>query len=53
MFIARFFLEYTKTKQAAYTTDLPFTTGQMLSIPYIILGILWIIWAVKSTSKDS
>lgn len=53
MFTTRFFLEYTKTRQAAYTTDLPFTTGQMLSIPYIILGILWIIWAFKSTSKDS
>jgi len=52
VFTARFFLEYTKTRQAAYTTDLPFTTGQMLSIPYIILGILWILWAFKSASKD-
>ncbi|EIF51125.1 prolipoprotein diacylglyceryl transferase [Sulfurovum sp. AR] len=52
VFTARFFLEYTKTRQAAYTTDLPFTTGQMLSIPYIILGILWMIWAFKSVSKD-
>ncbi|WP_373033361.1 prolipoprotein diacylglyceryl transferase [Sulfurovum sp.] len=53
LFTARFFLEYTKTRQAAYTTDLPFTTGQMLSIPYIILGIVWIIWAFKSASKDT
>jgi len=53
LFTARFFLEYTKTRQAAYTTDLSFTTGQMLSIPYIILGILWIIWAFKSASKDT
>jgi prolipoprotein diacylglyceryltransferase len=52
LFTARFFLEYTKTRQAAYTTDLPFTTGQLLSIPYILLGILWMIWAFKSTSKD-
>ncbi|UPT77291.1 prolipoprotein diacylglyceryl transferase [Sulfurovum sp. XGS-02] len=52
VFTARFFLEYTKTRQAAYTTELPFTTGQMLSIPYIILGILWMIWAFKSVSKD-
>jgi prolipoprotein diacylglyceryl transferase len=52
LFTMRFFLEYTKTRQAAYSTDLPFTTGQMLSIPYIILGILWIIWAFKSSSKN-
>ena len=53
MFTIRFLLEYTKTRQAAYTTDLPFSTGQLLSIPYVILGILWIIWAFKSASKDS
>ncbi|GIT98612.1 prolipoprotein diacylglyceryl transferase [Sulfurovum sp. TSL1] len=52
VFTARFFLEYTKTRQAAYTTELPLTTGQMLSIPYIILGILWMVWAFKSVSKD-
>lgn len=53
VFTARFLLEYTKTRQEAYTTDLPFTTGQMLSIPYVILGILWIIWAFKSSSKET
>ena len=51
LFTARFFIEYAKTRQAAYTTDLPFSTGQMLSVPYIILGILWIIWAVKTKTK--
>jgi phosphatidylglycerol---prolipoprotein diacylglyceryl transferase len=52
MFTTRFLLEYTKTRQASYTTDLPFTTGQMLSIPYILVGIVWIVWAFKSASKD-
>ena len=52
MFATRFMLEYTKTRQAAYTTDLPFTTGQLLSVPYIIVGIVWIVWALKSASKD-
>jgi prolipoprotein diacylglyceryl transferase len=47
MFTIRFLLEYTKTRQADYTTSLPFTTGQMLSIPFIIVGILWILWALK------
>lgn len=52
MFIVRFLLEYTKTRQADYTTSLPFTTGQMLSIPFVFIGILWIIWAVKTNNSD-
>ncbi len=48
LFTARFFIEYTKTRQASYTTDLPFSTGQMLSIPFIVIGIVWIIWALKN-----
>ena len=53
MFTVRFLLEYTKTRQADYTTNLPFTTGQMLSIPFIILGIVWIIWAYKTKDKKA
>jgi len=52
MFTARFLLEYTKTPQADYTTSLPFNTGQLLSIPVIIIGIVWIIWAVMSHKDD-
>ena len=48
MFTARFLLEYVKTRQADYTTSLPFTTGQMLSVPFIVLGLVWMLWAFKS-----
>ena len=51
VFTARFFIEYTKTRQAAYTTDLAFSTGQLLSIPFILVGIIWIIWALKNRDK--
>jgi len=51
VFTARFFLEYVKTRQASYTTELPFSTGQLLSIPYIIIGIIWIVWAYKSAKS--
>jgi len=51
MFIVRFLLEYTKTRQADYTTSLPFTTGQMLSVPFIIIGIIWIVWAIRNREK--
>jgi len=52
MFTVRFLLEYTKTRQADYTTSLPFTTGQMLSMPFIVLGILWIVWALLQRRKE-
>jgi len=50
-FSSRFVIEYVKVRQAAYSTDLPFSTGQMLSIPYIALGILWVIWALKTKKQ--
>ncbi len=53
LFTARFFIEYAKTRQAAYATDLPFSTGQMLSVPYILVGIIWIILAIKSSKTSS
>ncbi len=52
MFTARFLLEYTKTRQADYVTALPFSTGQMLSVPFIVIGIIWIVWAIKNRSVD-
>lgn len=51
MFTMRFLLEFTKTRQAAYTTNIPLSTGQMLSIPFILLGVLWLIWAFYSSAK--
>ena len=47
-FTARFFLEYLKTRQADYSTSLPFSTGQMLSIPFIVIGFVRMLWAFKS-----
>ena len=47
-FVARFFLEFLKTRQADYVTNLPFSTGQILSIPFIIIGFVWMLWAFKS-----
>ena len=51
VFIARFFLEYLKEHQAEYTSSLPLSTGQMLSIPFIILGVVWTLWAIKSSKR--
>jgi len=51
MFTVRFFLEYTKTKQADYTWDLPLTTGQALSFPFILIGVVWFIIAIKQVRR--
>jgi len=51
MFSVRFLLEYTKTRQADYHWNLPLTTGQALSLPFIIIGIIWMIIALKSNKR--
>ena len=39
IFTARFFIEYTKEVQEVFETSLPIDMGQILSIPFIIIGI--------------
>ncbi|WP_457746514.1 prolipoprotein diacylglyceryl transferase [Sulfurimonas sp.] len=47
VFSARFLIEFVKTKQAAYTADMALSAGQMLSIPFLLVGIGFIIWSFK------
>jgi len=42
VFTARFFIETVKIKQAAYSSDLILSTGQLLSIPFFVVGIVLI-----------
>jgi len=50
-FTVRFLLEYTKTPQEEYSTNLLFNTGQLLSIPLILIGAIWIIWSIVTTKN--
>lgn len=43
VFSARFFIEFVKTKQAAYSSEFWMSTGQMLSIPFILAGLFYIL----------
>ena len=52
IFIARFGLEFVKTKQATYTNDLWLSTGQILSIPFILAGTLYIVFAFFKKQAD-
>jgi phosphatidylglycerol:prolipoprotein diacylglycerol transferase len=47
VFSARFVIEFFKEKQAAYAAENLISTGQMLSIPFFITGIILIILAIK------
>jgi prolipoprotein diacylglyceryltransferase len=43
MFTGRFLLEYTKVEQAEFATDWFIGMGQILSVPFVILGV-WLLW---------
>lgn len=43
IFSARILVEFVKEKQEAYTLETLFTTGQLLSIPFILFG-LWLVF---------
>ena len=42
VFSSRFILENYKVQQTIYDMNIPFSMGQLLSLPYIVLGIVWI-----------
>ncbi len=44
LFGSRFFIEYTKVEQAAFTETWMIGMGQLLSIPFVLFGI-WVLWA--------
>jgi prolipoprotein diacylglyceryl transferase len=43
IFIARFIIEFLKENQEEFESSLPLNMGQILSIPFIIIGIIFII----------
>ena len=50
IFTFRFFIEYTKEVQEAFEASLPLDMGQILSIPFIILGVYCMIRAKKQAA---
>ncbi len=50
IFIARFLIEFIKEDQVEFESSLPLNMGQILSIPFIILGIIFII--IKRAKKS-
>ena len=52
-FIARFFIEFIKENQEAFEQDMSLNMGQWLSIPYVIIGIVLIIWSLYKAPKSA
>lgn len=44
LFSARFFIEFVKNDQVAFEAGMQFNMGQLLSLPFIIAGVLMILW---------
>jgi prolipoprotein diacylglyceryltransferase len=51
IFTARFFIEFIKERQVAFEENMKLDMGQLLSLPYIIIGIGFIIYGVQKTKK--
>lgn len=47
IFIARFFIEFTKAPQADFEQFLPLSMGQILSIPFILVGLYFVFLCKK------
>ena len=51
-FTARFIIEFVKENQVGFEDKMTLNMGQLLSIPFIIAGIGFIIYGLKKTKKE-
>ena len=47
LFTARFCIEYFKENQESFENQMPINMGQLLSIPFIVTGLILIVWALN------
>lgn len=52
IFVSRFFIEFIKEKQVPFEEQMKLDMGQLLSIPFIVLGIGFIIHGLVKTKKN-
>lgn len=51
IFTFRFFIEYVKENQVAFENGMPFNMGQLLSVPFIIIGIASMVYSFKKVKE--
>lgn len=52
IFTARFFIEFVKVRQVAFEEQMQLDMGQLLSIPFIFVGLGFIIYGLVKTKMD-
>jgi len=52
VFLSRFIIEFVKVKQENYDIALSLNTGQLLSIPFMIIGLLLLNYSLKRKTND-
>lgn len=51
LFAARFIIEFFKENQEAFENDMLINMGQILSIPFIVIGLVLIVWKSKKAES--
>ncbi|MDX6180846.1 prolipoprotein diacylglyceryl transferase [Flavobacterium sp. Fl-77] len=51
LFLARFIIEFFKENQESFENDMLINMGQILSIPFIVLGLVLIAWKSKAIKE--
>nr|WP_315247883.1 prolipoprotein diacylglyceryl transferase [uncultured Flavobacterium sp.] len=51
LFLARFIIEFFKENQEVFENNMPINMGQILSIPFILIGLTLIIWKSKQKKE--
>lgn len=52
LFTARFFIEFMKERQVPFEEQLPLDMGQLLSIPFILVGLGFVVYGLRKSKKN-
>jgi phosphatidylglycerol---prolipoprotein diacylglyceryl transferase len=48
VFTARFFIEFLKENQVPFEATMKLNMGQLLSVPFVVLGVVWLYFSLKN-----
>ncbi|MGO4772647.1 prolipoprotein diacylglyceryl transferase [Flavobacterium sp. W22_SRS_FK3] len=51
LFLARFIIEFFKENQESFENDMMINMGQILSIPFILIGLVLVVWKLKTRKE--
>lgn len=51
IFIARFFIEFVKERQVSFEEQMVFDMGQLLSVPFILVGVAFVAYGLVKTKR--